>query len=96
MELEYRKLTSDELKAGLAKLDGWSVKEGQLCKKFEFDGYQKGLVFATVVGFLADHLDHHPDIAIGYQKVEVAMNTHAVKGLSPYDLELARRIDAVT
>lgn len=96
MELAYRLLSQDETAAGIAALDGWSVEGGQLTKNFDFDAYQKGLVFASTVGFLADSLDHHPDILIVYGHVKVSMNTHSVGGLSPYDLELAARIDAVS
>lgn len=92
-ELEYRKLSESEIAAELPQLSGWAVQNDQLAKEFAFKGYKDGLVFAVAVGYLADQMDHHPDLYIGYAKVRVAMNTHAVEGLSPYDLELARRID---
>jgi 4a-hydroxytetrahydrobiopterin dehydratase len=94
-ELEYRKLDDGELRAGLADLAGWAVEGGQIAKTFEFKTYKDGLVFAIAAGHLADRLDHHPDLYVGYAKVRVAMNTHAVDGLSPYDLELARRIQSI-
>lgn len=93
--LSYRKLTDDELTAGLAALPGWSIEEGQIAKGFAFETYKDGVVFATAVAYLADRLDHHPDLTIGYAKVRVAVNTHSVDGLSPYDLELARRIEGL-
>lgn len=96
MDLAYRLLTPDELDNGLRELRGWAVEGGMLTKTFTFDCYQKGLVFASTVGYVADSLDHHPDLSILYQRVVVAMSTHSVNGLSPYDLELARRIDALT
>jgi len=95
MQLEYRKLTDEELTQGLSSLNDWAVENGQISKSFTFDCYQKGLVFASAVGLIADRMDHHPDLFVAYQKVRVSMNTHAVDGLSPYDLELARRIDAL-
>lgn len=94
-ELEYRRLSEGELSTGLGQLEGWSVEDGQLAKRFEFKTYKDGIVFASAVGHLADRLDHHPDLFIGYSKVRVAMNTHAVDGLSPYDFELARRIESL-
>ena len=95
-ELSYTKLSDGEVSSRLSDLKDWAVENGQIAKSFSFDAYQKGLVFASAVGFLADALDHHPDILIGYQKVRVAVNTHSVNGLSPYDFELARRIDALS
>lgn len=95
MSLEYRLLSESEIGAAIAARPTWQVIDGKLAKTWTFSSYKDGLVFATAVGFVADGLDHHPDIAIGYQKVHVAMNTHAVGGLSPYDLALADKIDAL-
>ncbi len=95
MELVYRNLSEAELAQGLAQLDEWVIEEGKLAKSFGFENYLDGIAFASAVGFLAERLDHHPDLEIGWRRVRVAMNTHAVEGLSPYDLELARRIDGL-
>ena len=92
-KLEYRKLSAKEIEEGLAGLSGWSVEGDAIAKSFEFAQYQEGLVFASAVGLLADRLDHHPDLTIGYKKVKVSVTTHATNGLSPYDMELARRIE---
>jgi 4a-hydroxytetrahydrobiopterin dehydratase len=93
--LEYRMLGEEELKAGLEGLSGWTVEGGQITKTFSFEAYKDGLVFATAVGYLADRLNHHPDLRVGYGKVGVSVSTHAVNGLSPFDLELARRIEGL-
>jgi 4a-hydroxytetrahydrobiopterin dehydratase len=94
-KLEHRLLTDAELADGLVELDGWGIEEGKLTKRFEFKNYKDGLVFALAIGHVADRLDHHPDLEVGYAKVKVAVSTHSVGGLSPFDLELARRIDAL-
>ena len=93
--MENRLLSESEIAEGLTSLKGWSVEEGMLTKRFEFKSYKDGLVFALAVGHVADRMDHHPDLLVGYAKVKVAVNTHAVGGLSPFDLELARRVDAL-
>jgi 4a-hydroxytetrahydrobiopterin dehydratase len=93
--LVYRKLEEEEAQARLAQAPGWSIEDGKLAKSFKFERYQEGVVFATAVAYLADRLDHHPDLEIGYGKVRVSVNTHSVEGLSPYDFELARRIEAI-
>ena len=95
MELAYRKLDDSEAQNALSQLNGWAIDNGKLGKSFAFDTYKDGIVFASAVGFLADKLNHHPDLAVGYAKVSVSVNTHDVGGLSPYDFELARRIDSL-
>lgn len=95
MKLEYRKLSESEAQEALGSLHGWSIEDGKLTRTYTFDRYKGGVEFAVGVGSAADVLDHHPDILIGYKKVTVSVNTHDVGGLSPYDFELARRVDAL-
>jgi 4a-hydroxytetrahydrobiopterin dehydratase len=94
-ELQYRLLTDEEISQVLNEMPGWVIEEGELVNLFAFNTYKDGLVFAMAVGHLADKLDHHPDLLIGYRTVRVALSTHSVNGLSPYDVELARQIDTL-
>ena len=94
-KLEYRKLSESEIEAGLVAAPGWVMEDGKVVKRFTFKTYKDGLVFAIAIGQVADHLNHHPDLEVGYAKVKVAVNTHDVGGISPYDFELAKRIDAL-
>jgi len=94
-KLEYRKLSDTEVAAELVSLPGWTISEGQISKEFSLPTYKDGLVFAVAIGHVADRLDHHPDLLVTYGKVKVSVNTHSVNGLSPYDFELARLIEAL-
>jgi 4a-hydroxytetrahydrobiopterin dehydratase len=89
------KLTDSQISDNLSKLSGWELINGQISKQYTFSTYKAGLVFATVVGHLADQMDHHPDLFIGYQKVRVSLNTHDVGGISELDFELAGKIDSI-
>ncbi len=93
--LEYVKLDEKEIKEGLARASGWSLTDGKLTRTFTFDTYLEGVNFASKVGSEADFLNHHPDIQIGWRKVEISVSTHDVGGVSPYDFELARLIDLI-
>lgn len=92
---ERRKLGEAEISQQLENFDGWTVEEGKLHKKFTFDSYKAGLVFATAVGHHADRIDHHPDLFIGYQHVVIDLNTHDVGGISTYDFALASIIETL-
>lgn len=92
--LSYDKLSPEAVADHLAKLSGWQVEDGALTKLYTFSDYASGVMFGVAVGRLADDLNHHPDLLIGYQKVRVSLVTHeAGGGLTAYDFELARRID---
>ena len=93
--LEYRKLSDSEIQTELTRYPEWALEDGKLVRRFAFKTYKDGLVFAVAVGYLADMLDHHPDMEVGFQSVKVSLSTHSVGGLSPFDMELAKRIDGL-
>jgi 4a-hydroxytetrahydrobiopterin dehydratase len=45
------------------------------------------------VGEIAEEQGHHPDILLGWGKVEITTWTHAVDGLTESDFILAAKID---
>jgi 4a-hydroxytetrahydrobiopterin dehydratase len=45
------------------------------------------------VGGLAEEQGHHPDILLGWGKVEITLWTHAVDGLTESDFIMAAKID---
>ena len=92
---ERRKLDDLEISQHLGQVDGWSVQNGKLHKRFELDSYKAGLVFAMAIGHHADQIDHHPDMFIGYQYVEIGLNTHDVGGISTYDFVLLNLIEGL-
>lgn len=94
-ELKRVMLSDAEISESLKGLSGWTVSDGKLEKTYAFDAYPKGPEFASKVGRIAEDMDHHPDILITWRKVTISVNTHDVGGISPFDFELARRIDAL-
>ncbi|MCA0360830.1 MAG: 4a-hydroxytetrahydrobiopterin dehydratase [Armatimonadetes bacterium] len=96
MSLSYDKLSPSAVEEALSTAPGWSLDGPALVRDFSFESYKDGLVFGAAVGYVADALNHHPDLHIGYKKVRVSMVTHdAGGGLTSYDFELARRINGL-
>ena len=94
--LSYEKLDHSAIQRELASAPEWHLHDGALTRNYEFESYPAGVLFACAVAHLAESLNHHPDIVIGYRKVQVSMVTHdADGGLTRFDFELARRISAL-
>jgi 4a-hydroxytetrahydrobiopterin dehydratase len=94
-KLSYDKLSDAAVKEALSGLPGWTLEGGMVTKEFAFDSYSSGLVFAVACGHMADRLNHHPDLFVGYKKVRVSFVTHDAGGLTAYDMEAARRVQAL-
>lgn len=74
----------------------WNVVEQHhLNRLFAFPDFKTALTFVNRVGEIAEQQGHHPDIQLGWGKVEITIWTHAVNGLTESDFILAAKINAV-
>ncbi len=90
-------LTEAELASGLEELggSGWAHQDGQLVRTTVCQGFAGALAYVNAVGALAEAADHHPDIDIRWNKVTLALTTHASGGITGRDIELATQIAAL-
>ena len=88
-------LTDAELEQALTKLPGWEVRDGWLRRSFKTPGWTHTMMLVATVGYLAEAAWHHPDLAVGYAKVTVKLQTHRVRGITQSDVDLATRIHDV-
>jgi 4a-hydroxytetrahydrobiopterin dehydratase len=77
-----------------AQVPRWTVEQGhRLRRAFRFPDFAMALAFVNSIGAEAESQGHHPDLALGWGRVEVTLTTHDVGGLSEADFILAARID---
>ena|SRR5215831_19265879 len=88
-------LSNEASRSLLAQLKGWILDEDprQIHRTFSFGNYYETMAFVNAVAWIAHREDHHPDLAVGYNKVTVTYSTHSVSGLSENDFICAARID---
>jgi 4a-hydroxytetrahydrobiopterin dehydratase len=75
--------------------DRWSEVEGALERTFSFGDFREALAFVNRVGELAEAENHHPDIAIHYNRVTLRWWTHTAGGITDRDRELAAKTTAL-
>jgi 4a-hydroxytetrahydrobiopterin dehydratase len=88
-------LSQAEAKNLLQQLDGWTLGDKFLSKTFEFKNYYHVMAFVNAVAWMTHREDHHPDMAVGYDKCRVEYSTHAIGGLSENDFICAAKVDAL-
>jgi 4a-hydroxytetrahydrobiopterin dehydratase len=69
------------------------IDEHHLVRTYKFPDFKSALAFVNQVGEVAEEQGHHPDILLGWGKVEITTWTHAVDGLTESDFILAAKID---
>ena len=97
-------------KGGVPALDGealarlyaelgasWDLVDGHhLEKSYKFENFRKALEFTNQVGELAESVNHHPELHLGWGRVRIEIWTHKVGGLTESDFVFAAKVEELT
>lgn len=74
---------------------GWELCDGgqAIGKTFKFQDYYRTMAFVNALAHVAHREDHHPDLGVHYNRVEVRYSTHDVEGLSENDFICAAKTE---
>jgi 4a-hydroxytetrahydrobiopterin dehydratase len=88
-------LSAADVEAQLRTLDGWSGDTSGIERTVESASFPAAIELVRQVADVAEEMNHHPDIDIRWRKVRFAVSTHSAGGVTSYDVDLAKRIDAL-
>jgi 4a-hydroxytetrahydrobiopterin dehydratase len=87
-------LDAKTLRDALRKMRGWELgDDGRIAKEFRFVDFVEAFGFMSRAALIAEKMDHHPEWANVYNRVDVALFSHDAKGITDKDLQLAARMD---
>lgn len=100
MHPNRRALSATEIVTQLTQLNGdaaqgWKLLDGALEKTYRFANFHETMAFVNALAWIAHREDHHPDLAVGYNRCAVRFNTHDVGGISVSDFACAAAVDAL-
>ena len=73
--------------------EAWQVIDyDHLFRRFTFPDFRGALAFTNDVGALAEKEGHHPDISLGWGRVDLSLRTHSEDALTEKDFILASKI----
>ncbi len=75
----------------------WEILEDgkKIRRKFKFKDFKEAMRFVNKVSVVAEEEQHHPNIEIFYNIVNLTLWTHAIVGLSENDFIMAAKIDQI-
>ena len=73
----------------------FSHAEGRLVGAFTTADFASAVRLLDAVAVVADEMNHHPDVQLGWGRVEFALSSHDVGGVTRRDVDLALRIRAI-
>lgn len=88
-------LADNDIKDKLKKLDGWKLEGNAIKKEYKRKDFVDSIGFVSKIALLAERADHHPDLLVQYNKVNITLSTHSEGGVTEKDLNLAGEIEQV-
>lgn len=86
---------ADTIAQALDQAPGWALMDGAIQKRYDFADYHRTMAFVNALAYVAHVEDHHPDLAVSYNRCTVRFNTHSVGGISINDFICAAKVDAL-
>ena len=90
-----RALTDSEIAKELAAVPAWHLHGKEIVREWTLPRFLDAIAFVSKVAVLAEKEDHHPDILIRYNKVQLRLSTHEADGLSARDFRFAKLSDSL-
>ena len=87
--------SDDQVQNALHMLSGWQLAGKEIRKSYRFENFTRAMGFVTSLALAAERANHHPDIDIRWNTVNLALSTHSAGGLTAKDFTLAGEIDAL-
>lgn len=87
------KLSEAQIVKALDVRTDWTRRGQRLVREWRFANYKEALGFVQFASMHAEKLNHHPDVELGWGRVQLSITTHDAGGLTELDLALVDAID---
>jgi 4a-hydroxytetrahydrobiopterin dehydratase len=88
-------LTDSEIQSNLVLMEGWSFVNSSISKEFIFDSYMDGIEFVNELAKVSEKNNHHPDLIVGWCKVNVTFTSHELGGVSSECINMAKALETL-
>jgi 4a-hydroxytetrahydrobiopterin dehydratase len=88
------RLSDDAVNAALSMLE-WTLEGNELVKVVTKKDFAAAMQYVNAVAEMAEAVNHHPDIAISWNKVTLRLTSHDAGGLTQRDVDLAAGVDGL-
>lgn len=86
-------LDDASISAWCAEHAEWQLDGLLLKRSLTFTSFSEAFAFMTRAAMVAERMDHHPEWSNVYNRVEIAITTHDVGGITSLDTDFAAAVD---
>ncbi len=88
-------MSDADIEHHLALLSGWQLRAAAIEKMYAFKNFYETIAFVNALAWICHVEDHHPDLAVSYDRCTVRFTTHSAGGISLNDFICATKADAL-
>lgn len=91
-------MTPAGAKGYLAQVPGWELRgedPAKLAREVTFKNFVEAMAFINKVAEVAESEQHHPDICVSWNRVNLELFTHSIGGLSENDFIVAAKVNQI-
>ena len=88
-------LSTDKIERFLRNSKDWIFSENSIKKLYTFESYMDSIDFINMLAKKAESNNHHPDMNIGWCKINLSFTSHDKGGVTIQCLEMANQADII-
>lgn len=88
-------LSISDIQYAISDLNGWEFKNNAIHKMFTFESYLNSIAFINRLAEIAEENNHHPDMVVGWCKIDVAFTSHDQGGVTTACIDMAKKAESV-
>ncbi|HIF83117.1 MAG TPA: 4a-hydroxytetrahydrobiopterin dehydratase [Candidatus Marinimicrobia bacterium] len=88
-------LSNSDIQYAISDLNGWEFKNNAIHKIFIFESYLNSIAFINRLAEIAEENNHHPDMVVGWCKIDVAFTSHDQGGVTTACIDMAKKAESV-
>ena len=87
-------LSNSDIQYAISDLNGWEFKNNAIHKIFTFESYLNSIAFINRLAEIAEEKNHHPDMVVGWCKIDVAFTSHDQGGVTTACIDMAKKTES--
>ena len=88
-------LPKTEIKKQLKTIKNWRFENDTIKKEFNFQTYMDSIAFINQLAEISEKNNHHPDMHVGWCKVNIAFTSHDLGGVTKACITMAKAADEI-
>ena len=88
-------LSISDIQYAISDLNGWEFKNNAIHKIFTFESYLNSIAFINRLAEIAEENNHHPDMVVGWCKIDVVFTSHDQGGVTTACIDMAKKAESV-